>query len=53
MTLAILRMAGTHAVAWNLRAAAAIVASLPPLILFIVLQQYFVRGILGGAVIKK
>jgi len=53
MTLAILRMAGTHAVAWNLRAAAAIVASLPPLILFVVLQKYFIRGILGGAVIKK
>ena len=53
MTVAILQMTGTHAVAWNLRAAAAIMASLPPLVLFIVMQKYFVRGILGGAVIKK
>ena len=53
MTLAILRMTGTHAVAWNLRAAASIIASLPPLLLFIVAQKYFVKGILGGAVIKK
>jgi len=52
MTVMILRMTTQYAAEWNYRAAAAVLTALPPLILFVVLQKYFVKGILGGSVIK-
>lgn len=52
MTVEILRMTTQYAAEVNYRAAAAVLTVLPPLILFIVLQKYFVKGMLGGSVIK-
>jgi ABC-type glycerol-3-phosphate transport system permease component len=52
MTVEILRMTTQYAAQVNYRAAAAVLTALPPLILFVVLQKYFVRGVLGGSVIK-
>jgi multiple sugar transport system permease protein len=52
MTVMILKMTTQYAAEWNYRAAAAVLTALPPLILFMVLQKYFVKGLLGGSVIK-
>jgi ABC-type glycerol-3-phosphate transport system permease component len=52
MTVEILRMTTQYAAQVNYRAAAAILTAIVPLILFVVLQKYFVRGILGGSVVK-
>jgi len=35
---------------WGLLSAGALLAMLPPLLVFIFLQRYFVRGLVGGAV---
>jgi ABC-type glycerol-3-phosphate transport system permease component len=52
MTLGILQLSGQYVNEWHLMAAAAIISSLPPLILFFVFQKYFIKGILGGSFIK-
>jgi ABC-type glycerol-3-phosphate transport system permease component len=52
VTLAILLMSSAYTSNWGVKAAGGIIVSLPPLILFIVLQKYFIKGILGGTVIK-
>jgi multiple sugar transport system permease protein len=52
VTMGILSLTGQFTTQWHLMAAAALFASLPPLVLFTVFQKYFVKGIMGGAVIK-
>jgi multiple sugar transport system permease protein len=52
MTVEILRMTTQYAAQVNYRAAAAILTAIVPLVLFVVLQKYFVKGILGGSVVK-
>jgi ABC-type glycerol-3-phosphate transport system permease component len=52
VTMGILSLTGQFTTQWHLMAATALFASLPPLLLFIFFQKYFVKGILGGAVIK-
>jgi len=41
---------GQYHVDWGLLSAGALLAMLPPLLVFIFLQRYFVRGLVGGAV---
>ncbi len=45
----IANLRGTTTVAWNTVMAGAVIASIPPLIIFILLGRYFVRGLLAGA----
>ena len=52
MTMGILQLSGQYVNEWHLMGAAAIISSLPPLILFFIFQRYFVKGILGGSFIK-
>jgi len=40
---------GTTAAEWNVQMAGTVLASLPPLLLFVLLGRYFIRGLLAGA----
>lgn len=50
ITVGLAQLAGGEAVRWNLPMAGAIVAALPPLIIYIVLGRYFIRGLLAGSI---
>lgn len=50
ITVGLAQLAGGEAVKWNLPMAGAIVAALPPLVIYIVLGRYFIRGLLAGSV---
>ena len=50
ITVGLSQLAGGEAVKWNLPMAGAIVAALPPLLVYIVLGRYFIRGLLAGSV---
>jgi glucose/mannose transport system permease protein len=50
ITVGLAQLAGGEAVSWNLPMAGAIVAALPPLLVYIVLGRYFIRGLLAGSV---
>ena len=50
ITVALQNLAGSYSVQWNVQMAGAIIAALPPLILYIFLSRYFVRGLLAGSV---
>jgi len=50
ITVGLAQLAGGEAVKWNLPMAGAIVAALPPLIIYIVLGRYFIRGLLAGSI---
>ncbi|MBL8133286.1 MAG: carbohydrate ABC transporter permease [Anaerolineae bacterium] len=50
ITVGLAQLAGGEAVKWNLPMAGAIVAALPPLLVYIVLGRYFIRGLLAGSV---
>lgn len=50
ITVGLAQLAGGEAVRWNLPMAGAIVAALPPLIIYIILGRYFIRGLLAGSV---
>lgn len=50
MTVAVAELAGSRGGDWHLLTAGAFVAMIVPLIVFIALQRYFVRGMLAGAV---
>ncbi len=41
---------GQYHVDWGLLSAGALLAMLPPLVVFLFLQRYFVRGLVGGAI---
>jgi ABC-type glycerol-3-phosphate transport system permease component len=43
-------LAGGEAVKWNLPMAGAVVAALPPILVYIVVSRYFVRGLLAGSI---
>ncbi len=50
LTVAVAEMAGTRGGDWYLLSAGAFISMIVPLIVFIALQRYFVRGMLAGAV---
>jgi glucose/mannose transport system permease protein len=50
ITVGLAQLAGGEAVRWNLPMAGAIVAALPPLLVFIILGRYFIRGLLAGSI---
>lgn len=50
ITVGLAQLAGGEAVKWNLPMAGSIVAALPPLIVYIILGRYFIRGLLAGSV---
>jgi alpha-glucoside transport system permease protein len=50
VTLAIANLSGTKGGQWYLLSAAAFIAIIVPLIVFLSLQRYFVRGLLAGSV---
>lgn len=50
ITVGLAQLAGGEAVKWNLPMAGAVVAALPPILVYIILSRYFVRGLLAGSV---
>jgi alpha-glucoside transport system permease protein len=50
LTARLAELAGTRGEAWHLLTAGAFVAMVVPLIVFLALQRYFVRGLLSGGV---
>lgn len=50
ITVGLAQLAGGEAVKWNLPMAGAVVAALPPLLVYIILGRYFIRGLLAGSV---
>jgi glucose/mannose transport system substrate-binding protein len=45
-----IHLAGGEAVKWNLPMAGAVIAALPPLLIYIILGRYFIRGLLAGSI---
>jgi glucose/mannose transport system permease protein len=50
ITVGLAQLAGGEAVKWNLPMAGAVLAALPPLLVYLILGRYFVRGLLAGSV---
>jgi alpha-glucoside transport system permease protein len=50
ITLALANLSGTRGTAWQLLSAGALVSILVPVTVFLLLQRYFVRGLLAGSV---
>lgn len=50
ITVGLAQLAGGEAVKWNLPMAGSIVAALPPLIVYIIMGRYFIRGLLAGSI---
>ncbi|WP_319562598.1 carbohydrate ABC transporter permease [Marispirochaeta sp.] len=50
VTVGLAQLAGGQAVSWNLPMAGSFLAALPVLLIFILLGQYFIRGLLAGSV---
>jgi alpha-glucoside transport system permease protein len=50
ITLALANLSGTRGTAWQLLSAGAFVSILVPVVVFLLLQRYFVRGLLAGSV---
>ncbi|RLE75565.1 MAG: carbohydrate ABC transporter permease [Thermoprotei archaeon] len=48
VTMAIVRFSGQYVVDWPTQAAGAIIASLPPLVVFMIFQNYFEQGVIGA-----
>ncbi|NUU98516.1 carbohydrate ABC transporter permease [Marinitoga sp. 1138] len=50
ITVALVNLAGSQVVEWNIQMAGALIAALPTLIVYILLGKYFIRGLLAGSV---
>ncbi|MFW6120165.1 MAG: carbohydrate ABC transporter permease [Petrotogales bacterium] len=50
ITVALVNLAGSQVVHWNVQMSGAIIAALPTLIVYIILGKYFLRGLLAGSV---
>src|SRR5690606_37620500 len=50
LTVRVAELAGTRGSSWHLLSSGAFVAMIVPLIVFLALQRYFVRGLLAGSV---
>ncbi len=49
VTVALANLAGSEYVEWNVQMAGALLISLPPLLVYIFLGRYFIRGLLAGS----
>ncbi len=49
ITVGLAQLAGGEAVKWNLPMAGAVVAALPPIVVYVILSRYFIRGLLAGS----
>jgi len=49
-TVALANLAGSRYVEWNVQMAGALIVSMPPLLVYIFLGRYFLRGLLAGSV---
>jgi len=50
LTVALFNLTGTRGTAWHLLSAGAFVSIIVPVVVFVSLQRYFVRGLLAGSV---
>jgi len=50
VTVALVNIAGSQTVQWNVQMASALLVSIPTLVVYILLGKYFVRGLLAGSV---
>lgn len=50
ITVALVNLAGSQVVEWNVQMAGAIITALPTLIVYVLLGKYFLRGLLAGSV---
>jgi glucose/mannose transport system permease protein len=50
ITVALVNLAGSQVVEWNMQMAGAIVAALPTLLVYIFLGKYFIQGLMAGSV---
>lgn len=50
ITVALVNLAGSQIVEWNVQMAGALIAALPTLLLYIFLGKYFIKGLLAGSV---
>ncbi len=50
ITVALVNLAGSQVVEWNVQMAGALLAALPTLLVYILLGKYFIRGLLAGSV---
>jgi glucose/mannose transport system permease protein len=49
VTVALNNLAGSHIVEWNVQMAGAFLVALPTLLLYVILQKYFIKGLLSGS----
>jgi glucose/mannose transport system permease protein len=49
ITVGLAQLAGGEAVKWNLPMAGAVLAALPPILVYIILSRYSIRGVLAGS----
>ncbi|HPC78294.1 MAG TPA: carbohydrate ABC transporter permease [bacterium] len=49
ITVALNNLAGSYFVEWNIQMAGALLTAIPPLIIYIFLGRYFMRGLLAGS----
>ncbi len=50
VTVAVVNISGSQTIQWNVQMASALMASIPTLVVYILLGKYFVRGLLAGSV---
>lgn len=50
VTVALVNLAGSQVVEWNVQMAGAFLAALPTLLVYILLGRYFIRGLLAGSI---
>lgn len=49
ITVALNNMAGSQIISWNVQMAGSLLAALPPLLIYVFLGRYFLRGLLAGS----
>lgn len=50
VTVALVNLAGSQVVEWNVQMAGALLTALPTLVVYVLLGKYFIRGLLAGSV---
>src|SRR5690606_3463864 len=50
VTVALVNLAGSQVVQWNVQMAGAFIAAIPTLLVYILLGRYFIRGLLAGSI---